>query len=163
MRLYWGPALRQQGKQAATLFQIQRLKQKSFKLQCKKRALILRKSAISKRMGLARLWADPIEVERASIKAFGNTSSPCLIGSVKSNIGHLEASAGMASLIKVLLQLQHREIAPSINCEDLNPKIDLENTSLSINRILCKNGAILRKKPFTQASVHLAPGAQMRI
>lgn len=78
---------------------------------------------------------DPIEI-RGLIKVFGHNPKPCLIGSVKSNIGHLEASAGIASLIKVVAQLQHRAIAASLHCQELNPKIDLEGSSLVISKTL---------------------------
>nr|BBH88071.1 hypothetical protein KTC_28220 [Thermosporothrix sp. COM3] len=51
----------------------------------------------------------------------------CLIGSVKTNIGHLEAASGMASLIKVALSLYHREIPPTLNIKELNPGLALHN------------------------------------
>lgn len=81
---------------------------------------------------------DPIEL--AALKqAFRKSSSSigfCALGSVKSNIGHLEAAAGIAGLTKVLLQLKHRQIAPSLHCEDLNPKLDLNGAPFVINREL---------------------------
>lgn len=57
---------------------------------------------------------------------------PCWIGSVKTNIGHLEAAAGIAGLIKVVLSLQHGEIPHHLNLKQLNPHINLEGTPLSI-------------------------------
>ena len=83
---------------------------------------------------------DPIEL--AALKqAFRKSSDSsnigfCALGSVKSNIGHLEAAAGIAGLTKVLLQLKHRQIAPSLHCEDLNPKLDLNGAPFVINREL---------------------------
>jgi len=52
----------------------------------------------------------------------------CGIGSVKTNIGHLEAASGIASLIKVLLALKHKKIPANINFEALNPYIDLKDS-----------------------------------
>jgi acyl transferase domain-containing protein/NAD(P)-dependent dehydrogenase (short-subunit alcohol dehydrogenase family) len=69
---------------------------------------------------------DPIEVA-GMINAFGSVSGapPALMGSVKSNIGHLESAAGIAALVKVLLQLRHRQIVPTVGLNRINPKIDL--------------------------------------
>ncbi|GAB6125992.1 SDR family NAD(P)-dependent oxidoreductase [Humidesulfovibrio idahonensis] len=68
---------------------------------------------------------DPIEVE-ALTRAFGQGSmgSGCALGSVKSNIGHCESAAGAVGLAKVLLQLAHGVIAPSLHCSETNPHID---------------------------------------
>jgi acyl transferase domain-containing protein len=77
---------------------------------------------------------DPIEVEAlwATLGAGRKPDNPCLIGSVKTNIGHLEAAAGIAGLIKVVLCLQHGEIAPHLHLEQVNPKIQLSRMSLRI-------------------------------
>ncbi|MEH1834782.1 MAG: amino acid adenylation domain-containing protein, partial [Nostoc sp.] len=56
----------------------------------------------------------------------------CTIGSVKTNIGHLEAAAGIAGLIKVVLSLLHKEKFPHLHLKQINPHISLESTSLSI-------------------------------
>ena len=69
---------------------------------------------------------DPIEVAALG-QVFGETHSPdrpLSIGSVKTNIGHLEGAAGIAGLIKVVLQLQHQEIAPHLHFQKPNPYID---------------------------------------
>src|SRR5690606_2306067 len=50
----------------------------------------------------------------------------CRIGSVKTNIGHLDTAAGVASLIKAALALEHAQIPPSLNFESPNPTVDLE-------------------------------------
>ncbi|EDX86329.1 KR domain family [Synechococcus sp. PCC 7335] len=92
--------------------------------------------------GTGTALGDPIEVN--ALKAVfdqpeksGGEMPPmedwtCQLGSVKTNIGHLEAAAGMAGLIKVLLCLQHEEIPRHLHLEKLNPYIQLENTPLEI-------------------------------
>ncbi|MEM7391782.1 MAG: beta-ketoacyl synthase N-terminal-like domain-containing protein, partial [Verrucomicrobiota bacterium] len=62
----------------------------------------------------------------------GHPPETCLLGSVKTNIGHLEAAAGMAGLIKVALSMQHRAIPPHLHFEDLSPHISLEDTPFEI-------------------------------
>lgn len=69
---------------------------------------------------------DPIEISGLT-KAFDQAEARyCAIGSVKSNIGHAEAAAGVAGITKILLQLKHRMLAPSLHSNTLNPyaKID---------------------------------------
>jgi acyl transferase domain-containing protein len=61
----------------------------------------------------------------------------CPIGSVKANIGHAESAAGMASLAKVILQLQHRQVVPSIHCDEANPNIDFAESPFYLQRELC--------------------------
>jgi acyl transferase domain-containing protein/acyl-CoA synthetase (AMP-forming)/AMP-acid ligase II/acyl carrier protein len=70
---------------------------------------------------------DPIECNSWR-RVMGERATPCYLGSVKANIGHLEAAAGMAGLIKVLLSLHHERIPAQPNFETLNPIIDLGNT-----------------------------------
>ncbi|MBV1883890.1 MAG: SDR family NAD(P)-dependent oxidoreductase, partial [Pseudomonadales bacterium] len=52
----------------------------------------------------------------------------CALGSVKSNIGHLELSGGVAGLIKVLLQFKHKKIVQSLHCDEINPYIELKGS-----------------------------------
>ncbi|WP_375496224.1 type I polyketide synthase, partial [uncultured Nostoc sp.] len=69
---------------------------------------------------------DPIEVTALGA-VFGVSHSqqhPLIVGSVKTNIGHLEAAAGIAGLIKSVLQLQHEEIAPHLHLKQPNPYIN---------------------------------------
>ena len=56
------------------------------------------------------------------------------LGSVKSNIGHLEAAAGIAGLTKILLQMQHKMLVPSLHSEQLNPKIPFDETSFKVQQ-----------------------------
>ena len=78
---------------------------------------------------------DPIEVE-ALKRAFATSAKnpdTCALGSVKSNIGHCFTAAGVASVIKVLLSLQHGKLAPTINFERLNEHIDLKGSPFYVN------------------------------
>jgi amino acid adenylation domain-containing protein len=77
---------------------------------------------------------DPIEA-RALGRVFGasrTTENPCLIGSVKTNVGHLEAGAGMAGLIKTALALKHRKIPPSLHFTQPNPEIPFDQYHLKV-------------------------------
>lgn len=60
------------------------------------------------------------------------TAPHCAIGSVKSNIGHLELAAGVAGVIKVLLQMKHRTLVPSLHCAEINPYIDLARSPFKV-------------------------------
>ncbi|MCP3102822.1 amino acid adenylation domain-containing protein [Myxococcus sp. K15C18031901] len=75
--------------------------------------------------GTGTAMGDPIEVA-ALTRAFGGRAEARSVGlgSVKSNIGHLDSAAGIAGLIKVVLALQHRTLPPSLHFEQPNPRID---------------------------------------
>ncbi|MBZ9609903.1 enoyl-CoA hydratase/isomerase family protein [Clostridium estertheticum] len=62
----------------------------------------------------------------------------CIVGSVKSNIGHAEAASGISQLIKVVLQLQHKQIVPTIMAEQLNPNICFNDTPFHLQKELCE-------------------------
>ncbi|MCA9133497.1 MAG: acyltransferase domain-containing protein, partial [Planctomycetales bacterium] len=77
---------------------------------------------------------DPIEARAlgAALCVGRNRQHPCRLGSVKTNIGHLEAGAGIASLIKVALALHHRRIPAHLHFHDPNPAIDFSSLQLRI-------------------------------
>jgi polyketide synthase PksN len=81
---------------------------------------------------------DAIEVSALSAGFRQHTADRqfCAIGSVKSNMGHAEAASGMAQLIKVILQMRHRQLAPTIKAEPLNPSIAFEDTPFRLQRSL---------------------------
>ncbi len=73
---------------------------------------------------------DPIEVAGLSqaFRAHTDRRGFCALGSVKANLGHLDAAAGVASLMRAVLALEHGEIPPCANFENPNPKLELETT-----------------------------------
>ena len=83
---------------------------------------------------------DPIEVA-ALAKVFGrdgdsnkgDSNKTCAIGSVKTNLGHLDAAAGVAGLIKTVLQLKHKKIVPSLHFNRPNPEIPFHATPFFVN------------------------------
>ncbi len=85
--------------------------------------------------GTGTYLGDPIEVA-ALTEAFRKTTDDkgfCRIGSVKTNIGHTDTAAGVASLIKVAQALHHRELPPSLGYEAPNPAIDFDTSPFRVN------------------------------
>jgi len=83
---------------------------------------------------------DPIEITGLT-KAFQEYTKDkqyCAIGSAKSNIGHCESAAGIAGMTKILLQLKHRQLAPSLHSEPLNPNIDFSGTPFIVQQELAE-------------------------
>jgi amino acid adenylation domain-containing protein len=89
--------------------------------------------------GTATLLGDPIEIA-ALTRAFRDGGATrrgfCAIGSVKSNVGHLDTAAGVAGLIKAALALEHGLIPPSLHFEKPNPNIDFESSPFYVNGVL---------------------------
>ncbi|WP_424888923.1 SDR family NAD(P)-dependent oxidoreductase [Streptomyces sp. XH2] len=87
--------------------------------------------------GTGTALGDPVEV-RALTTAFRRLGATgrgtCGLGSVKTNIGHLEAAAGIAGLLKVLLALRHRVLPATLNCHEINPYIELDGGPFRIVR-----------------------------
>ncbi|WP_046744429.1 SDR family NAD(P)-dependent oxidoreductase [Kordia zhangzhouensis] len=80
---------------------------------------------------------DPIEIEGLKMVAAerskaANDTQECKLGSIKSNIGHLEYGAGVVGLLKVILQMKHQKIAKTLHCDAINPYIKLEGTPFKI-------------------------------
>ncbi len=97
--------------------------------------------------GTATPLGDPIEIEGLN-SAFGEQEKTgyCAIGSIKSNMGHLTAAAGVAGFIKVILALQNGKIPASLGYENPNPNIDFDNSPFYVNNKLSDwNAQGLRK------------------
>ena len=85
--------------------------------------------------GTATPLGDPIEIAALTkvFRASTDRNQFCAIGSVKSNIGHLDAAAGVAGLIKTALALEHQLIPASLHYQQPNPKIDFGNSPFFVN------------------------------
>ncbi len=84
--------------------------------------------------GTGTILGDPIEIEALAevVGAPRPDNRQCVLGAVKANIGHLEASAGVAGIIKIVLSMQHNAIPPQPDFRELNHHISLENTRFVI-------------------------------
>jgi 3-oxoacyl-(acyl-carrier-protein) synthase/enoyl-CoA hydratase/carnithine racemase/acyl carrier protein len=118
----------------------------------------LRKSKVDPRTisyleahGTGTSLGDPIEIA-GLMKAFSRFTGDkqyCSIGSIKSNIGHLESAAGIAGITKVLLQMKYQQLVPSIHSRHLNPGIDFLNSPFYVQQdladwqqpVISENGA----------------------
>jgi acyl transferase domain-containing protein len=88
--------------------------------------------------GTATQVGDPIEVA-ALTKAFRARTSKkvfCTLGSVKSNIGHLDAAAGVAGVIKTVLALENKQLPATLHFNEPNPQLDLENSPFYVSNQL---------------------------
>lgn len=83
---------------------------------------------------------DPIEIAglTKTFEEYTKDKQFCALGSAKSNIGHCESAAGIAGVTKVLLQLQHGQLAPSLHAKVLNPNIDFSNTPFVVQQELAQ-------------------------
>ncbi len=113
--------------------------------------------------GTATRLGDPIEI-KALNEAFvaGGDRKFCAIGSVKTNMGHLDAAAGIAGFIKTVLALHYRQLPPSLHFTKPNPEIEFDGGPFFVNTALrtwtAANGA-----RFAQVSAHLEWGAPMHM
>ncbi|KAF3469293.1 SDR family NAD(P)-dependent oxidoreductase [Streptomyces sp. Tu 3180] len=86
--------------------------------------------------GTGTVLGDPIEINGLT-RAFSQDTQDvgyCAIGSVKSNIGHAEAAAGIAGVFKAVLQMQHGELVASLHADEVNPHIDFDATPFVVQR-----------------------------
>jgi acyl transferase domain-containing protein len=123
----------------------------------------LRRAGVSPRMvsyveahGTGTELGDPIEISGLT-RAFERETHErqfCALGSAKSNIGHCERAAGIAGLIKVLLQMRHRELVPSLHASTPNPRIDFRNTPFVVQQAL---GPWARPRVLVDGSLQEVP------
>ncbi|MDP7361866.1 MAG: type I polyketide synthase, partial [Candidatus Latescibacteria bacterium] len=77
---------------------------------------------------------DPIEIQALSrVFGSGDRAASCALGSLKTNIGHLDEAAGVAGLMKTVLAMERGQIPPSLHFESPNPETDLENSPFHVN------------------------------
>ncbi len=88
--------------------------------------------------GTATPLGDPVEIAALTRAFRGGAGGSCAIGSVKSNIGHLDAAAGVASLIKTVLALKHGQLPPSLHFAQPNPRIDFARSPFYVNAALAE-------------------------
>ncbi|MCP4297912.1 MAG: type I polyketide synthase, partial [Proteobacteria bacterium] len=123
--------------------------------------------------GTGTTLGDPIEISGLT-QAFRETSDGnqfCSIGSVKSNIGHCESAAGIAGITKILLQLKHGQLVPSLHSSVLNPEIDFTQTPFQVQQRLEEwkrpkrsvNGAVVETSRIAGTSSFGAGGANAHV
>jgi amino acid adenylation domain-containing protein len=85
--------------------------------------------------GTATPLGDPIEIAGLTqvFRESTDAKQTCPVGSVKGNIGHLDAASGVASLIKAALAMRHATLPPSLNCHNANPALHLDDSPFFIN------------------------------
>src|SRR5262249_16606607 len=118
--------------------------------------------------GTATKLGDPIEVEglKNAFKKYTRKKGYCALGSVKSNIGHCLAAAGIAGALKLILALKSKQLPPTINFERLNEHIDLAESPFYVNTRLQKwepGGAARRQAAissfgFSGTNAHMVIG-----
>ncbi|KPL00355.1 MAG: hypothetical protein AMK75_05635, partial [Planctomycetes bacterium SM23_65] len=88
--------------------------------------------------GTATVTGDPIEIAALTevFRSHTQKKGYCAIGTVKTNVGHLNAAAGVAGVIKTALALEHKQLPASLHFEQPNPEIDFANSPFYVNREL---------------------------
>lgn len=127
-------ALNQDGRTPGMTVPSQEAQESLIRSACEKAAVAPRDVQYVEAHGTGTPVGDPIEANAigAAIGRGRTGDDRCWVGSVKTNIGHLEAGAGMASLLKVALALHHRRIPQNLHFHNANPAIDLEQLGLRI-------------------------------
>ncbi len=129
-------ALNQDGRTAGMTVPSQAAQERLIRTACDKAGILPSDIQYVEAHGTGTPVGDPLEAAAIGrvVGAGRNSGQPCIIGSVKTNIGHLEAGAGIASLLKVALALHHRRIPAHLHFQHANPAIDFEQLHLQIPR-----------------------------
>ncbi|MEZ5022094.1 MAG: hypothetical protein R2728_02310 [Chitinophagales bacterium] len=103
--------------------------------------------------GIGNKFTDAMEIQ-AIQQSYGKREQPIYVGSVKPNIGHLEAAVGMAMLAKIIGSFQHHQIAPNIHFDTPNQDLDWNNIKVkvptdTVNWNSANSDQPLRKQPST--------------
>jgi polyketide synthase PksN len=88
--------------------------------------------------GTATPLGDPVEIEALKLAFNTGKKAFCAIGSVKSNVGHLDSAAGVTGFIKAVLALKHRLIPPTLHFDTPNPRVDFINSPFYVNTALSR-------------------------
>jgi acyl transferase domain-containing protein len=95
--------------------------------------LDLAKTEFVEAHGTGTIVGDPIEAGAIGSVFREHRSRPIYVGSIKSNIGHLEGASGLAGILKVVLALEHGIIPPNTNFEKVNPAIDTSALKVEVS------------------------------
>ncbi|HHT7174753.1 TPA: amino acid adenylation domain-containing protein [Bacillus cereus] len=101
--------------------------------------------------GTGTILGDPVEISglTKTFRKFTLEKQFCAIGSVKSNIGHLEAAAGISALTKILMQMKYKKLVPSLHAGEVNPYIKFEDTPFYLQKTLSDwNAPIIEGKLY---------------
>ncbi len=103
---------------------------------------------------------DPIEVTALNnaFRKYTDKTGICMLGSVKSNIGHCEGAAGISALSKVLLQMKHQQIVPSIHSNPQNPYINFQETPFEVPQELKQWKRVVMEQDGEQIEYPLRAG-----
>jgi acyl transferase domain-containing protein/acyl carrier protein len=148
--LILGSTMKQDGRTNGLMAPSQEAQETMLREACRKAMVAPENIQYVEAHGTGTLLGDSIEAEAlGTVMGQNRRQFPCLIGSVKSNIGHLESAAGIAGLIKVILSIRHRSLPPSVHFQTPNPHIPFDELNLEVNA---------KSRPWPQPTVPLLAG-----
>lgn len=129
-----GSAVVQDGKSNGLTAPNQKAQEKVIATACRRSGVNPSSYSFVECHGTGTYLGDPIEAQALGKVVGSNRKHPCLIGSVKSNIGHLEAASGISALIKTALSVYHRRLPATVNITKPNPLIPFDKLNLQLAR-----------------------------